>query len=142
MPQNDDYDDSQDDSQQDDTQDDTQDTDNQGDGADPQQAMANAAPHEVQAHRGLIDEVLSQLDGQGVDTQALANQAGVGTTDASQMSHGDLISMARTLAQQHPEIMQDVAQQFPQAQGLLNSVLGGQGGGGGFLGGIIGKFFG
>jgi hypothetical protein len=109
---------------------------------DAQQAMANADPSEVDAHRGLIGEVFGQLEGNGVDTQGLANQAGVGTTDPSQMSHTDLVSMARTLAQQHPEIVQDVAQQFPQAQGLLNTVLGGQGGGGGLLGGIVGRLFG
>ncbi len=109
---------------------------------DAQQAMANAGPGEVDAHRGLIGEVLGQLEGQGVDTQALAGQVRVGTTDPSQMSHEDLISMARTLAQQHPEIVQDVAQQFPEAQGLLNAVVGGQGGGGGLLGGIMGRLFG
>jgi hypothetical protein len=104
-----------------------------------EQAMTNAAPGEVDAHRGLIGNILGQLQGQGVDTQAVADQAGVGTTDPSQMSHGDLISMAQTLAQQHPELVQDVAQQFPQAQGLLNAVLGSGGGG---IGGMIGKLFG
>ena len=131
MPQDDEYDDTQDD----------QDTG----GTDAHQAMANAAPEEVDAHRGLLGEAMNMLQGQGVDTQALAGQAGVGTTDPDQMSHGDLISMARTLAQQHPEVVQEVSQQFPQAQGLLNSVLGGggaQGGGGGIFGGLLGKLFG
>ena len=119
------------------------DTASNGD-TDPNEAMANAAPEEVDAHRGLLGEALNMLQGQGVNTQALAGQAGVGTTDPSQMSHGDLISMAQTLAQQHPEVLQEVSQQFPQAQGLLSSVLGGgaQGGGGGFLGGLLGKFLG
>ena len=132
----------------DDSQDDTQDNgNNHGDqnGSDAHEAMANAAPEEVDAHRGLLGEAMSMLQGQGVNTQALANQAGVGTSDPDQMSHGDLISMARTLAQQHPEVMQEVSQQFPQAQGLLNSVLGGggaQGGGGGMFGGLLGKLFG
>ena len=118
------------------------DTASKGD-TDPNQAMANAAPEEVDAHRGLLGEAMSMLQGQGVNTQALAGQAGVGTTDPDQMSHGDLISMAQTLAQQHPEVLQQVAQQFPQAQGLLGSVLGGgggSGGGGGMLGGLLGKF--
>lgn len=118
--------------------------DNYGDDSnqdDAQQVMANADPSEVDAHRSLISEVLSQLENQGVNTQALANQAGVGTTDTNQMSPQNLISMARTLAQQHPQIVQDVAQQFPEAQGILNAVLGNSQGGG-FLGGIMGKLFG
>ena len=115
------------------------------DNMDPDQAMAAAAPEEVDAHRGLLGEVMGMLQGQGVNTQALAGQAGVGTTDPGQMSHGDLVSMAQTLAQQHPEVLQQVAERFPQAQGLLGSVLGGggaAGGGGGMLGGLLGKFLG
>jgi hypothetical protein len=108
---------------------------------DAQQAMDNAAPEEVDAHRNLIGEVLSQLEDRGVDTQAVADQAGVGTTDPNEMSPQNLIAMARTLAQQHPQVVQDVAQQFPEAQGLLNAVLGG-GQGGGFLGGMLGRMFG
>ena len=57
------------------------------------------------------------------------------------MSHGDLISTTLALARSHPQIVQAVAQRFPQAQGLLNSVLGGGGGGnagGGLLGGLLG----
>ncbi|MBV9852410.1 MAG: hypothetical protein JO250_22320 [Armatimonadetes bacterium] len=148
MPRDDEYDDTQDDAQGDYAA--GSDYSDGQDGADAHQAMANAAPEEVDAHRGLIDEALGMLQGQGVNPQALANQAGVGTTDADQMSHGDLISMARTLAQQHPEVLQMVASRFPQAQGLLGSVLGGGGGqaqdgggqGGGMFGGLLGKIFG
>ena len=122
--------------------DEDQDDDTQDDGTDAHAAMANAAPEEVDAHRGMLGEAMSLLQGQGVNTQALADQAGVGTTDPDQMSHGDLISMAKTLAEQHPEMLQQVAQQFPQAQGLLGSVLGSGGGGGGMLGGLMGKLFG
>lgn len=119
----------------------TYDDGNNYDQDDAQQAMANADPSEVDAHRGLISEVMSQLENQGVNTQALANQAGVGTTDTDQMSPQNLINMARTLAQEHPQIVQDVAQQFPEAQGILNSVLN-SGQGGGLLGGIMGRLFG
>ena len=146
MPR-DEYDDTQDDSQDDNTGSyDAGGQDMSDNDTDPQQAMANADPQEVDAHRGLLGEAMSMLQGQGVNTQALAGQAGVGTTDPSQMSHGDLISMAQTLAQQHPEVLQMVAQRFPAAQGLLGSVLGGGqaagGGGGGMLDGLMGKIFG
>ncbi|MGI4789039.1 MAG: hypothetical protein ACRYFS_09335 [Janthinobacterium lividum] len=125
----------------DDYQDDDQSQDDtQGDAT---QAVAQAAPEEVDAHRGLLSEVLGQLGGQGVNVQSLLGQAGVGTTDPSQMSHGDLVSTTLVLARSHPEVVTEVANRFPEAGGLLNDVLGagGQGGsGGGMLGGLLGRF--
>ena len=124
-----------------DEQDDTQD-DGQGDAT---QAVAQAAPDEVDAHRDLLSQALGHLGGQGVDVAGLLGQAGVGTTDPSQMSHGDLVSTTLALAREHPEVMQMVAARFPEAQGLLGSVLGAGGGqasgnGGGGLGGLLGRF--
>jgi hypothetical protein len=109
---------------------------------DAEQAVGQAAPEEVDAHRGLLGEAMSHLGGQGVDVEGLLGQAGVGTTDPSQMSHGDLVSSTLALARAHPEVMAQIAQRFPQAQGLLGSVLGGAGGGGqsgGMLGGLMGR---
>ena len=63
--------------------------------------------------------------GRAWTSQSLLGQAGVGTTDPSQMSHGDLVSTTLALARAHPEVMQMVASRFPAAQGLLGSVLGG-----------------
>ena len=108
-----------------------------------QQAVAGAAPQEVDAHRNLIGEALQILQGQGINPAELMQQAGVGTTNPNQMSHGDLVSTTLALARQHPEILAMVAQKFPQAQGLLSMVLGGgsPGGGsafGGLLGGLLG----
>ena len=122
---------------------DEQEDDGQG-GA--EQAVGQAAPEEVDAHRDLLSQAMGHLGGQGVDVAGLLGQAGVGTTDPSQMSHGDLVSTTMALARAHPEVMQMVAARFPAAQGLLGSVLGGgqaaegEGGGGGMLGGMLGKF--
>ncbi len=118
------------------------DDDQQGDA---EQAVAQAAPEEVDAHRDLLSQVMGHLGGQGVDVQGLLGQAGVGTTDPSQMSHGDLVSSTLALAREHPEVVQQIAGRFPEAQGLLNSVLGSGGdqaasGGGGLLGGLLGRF--
>ena len=125
----------------DDYQDDDQmQDDTQGDAT---QVMAQAAPEDVDAHRGLLSEVIGRLGGQGVDVQSLLGQAGVGTADPSQMSHGDLAATTMALAQAHPEVMTEVANRFPEAGGLLNDVLGagGQSGaGGGMLGGLLGRF--
>ena len=122
---------------------DDQDDDGQGDAT---QAVAQADPEAQDAHKDMLSEALGHLGGQGVDVQSLLGQAGVGTTDPSQMSHGDLVSTTLALARAHPEVMQMVASRFPAAQGLLGSVLGGgaaQGGeaaGGGMLGGLLGRF--
>ena len=119
--------------------DDYQEDDTQGDAT---QAVTQAAPEEVDAHRSLLSEVLGQLGGQGINVQSLLGQAGVGTTDPSQMSHSDLVSTTLALARAHPEIVTEVANRFPEAGGLLNEVLGagGQGGSGGMLGGLLGRF--
>jgi len=126
-------------------EDDERDGQEGGQQGDAEQAVGQAAPEEVDAHRGLLGEAMSHLGGQGVDVQGLLGQAGVGTTDPSQMSHGDLVSSTLALARAHPEVLAQVAQRFPAAQGLLGSVLGGgaaggEGQSGGMLGGLLGRF--
>ena len=122
------------------------DYDQYGDGqGDAEQAVAQAPAEEVDAHKDMLSEALGHLGGQGVDVQGLLGQAGVGTTDPSQMSHGDLISSTLALARAHPEVLAMVAQRFPQAQGILGMVMGGgaagaEGQGGGMLGGLLGRF--
>jgi len=124
---------------------DDQDEDEQGDAV---QAVAQADPDAQDAHRDMLSEALGHLGGQGVDVQSLLGQAGVGTTDPSQMSHSDLVSTTLALARSHPEVVAMISQRFPAAQGLLGSVLGGdaaqgaegQAGGGGMLGGLLGRF--
>lgn len=128
-----------------DEQEDTQEYDGQGDAA---QAVAQADPEAQDAHKDMLSEALGHLSGQGVDVGSLLGQAGVGTTDPSQMSHGDLVSTTLALARSHPEVVAMIAQRFPAAQGLLGSVLGsgaapgaeGQAAGGGMLGGLLGRF--
>jgi len=112
------------------------------------QALAQAAPEEVDAHRDMLSQALGMLGGQGVNVQSLLGQAGAGETNPSQMSHSDLVSTTMALAQQHPEVLAMVASRFPQAAGLIGMLTGGQGGqnpqgaegGGGMLGGLLGKF--
>lgn len=125
----------------DDYQDDDQAQDSTQD--DATQAVAQAAPEEVDAHRSLLSEAMGMLSGQGVDVQSLLGQAGVGNTDPSQMSHSDLVSTTLALARSHPEVVTEIANRYPEVGGLLNDVLGagGQGGsGGGMLGGLLGRF--
>ena len=111
--------------------------------ADATQALSQAAPEDVDAHRNLLSQALGMLSGQGVDTQSLLGQAGVSSADPSQMSHSDLVSTTIALARSHPEVVTEIANRFPAAGGLLNDVLGaagGQGGGGGMLQGLLGRF--
>ena len=122
----------------------------QGDEAqdDGTQALAQASPEAVDAHRDLLSQALGMLSGQGVNVQSLLGQAGTDETNPSQMSHSDLISTTMALAQQHPEVLAMVSSRFPQAAGLLGMLTGGQAaqgaeggtGGGGMLGGLLGKF--
>ncbi len=110
-----------------------------------EQTLESAAPEQVDAHRNLLSEAMQMLQGQGVDTNAVTTQAGTATNDPQEMSHGDLLNTTMALARQHPEVLQMVAQRFPEAQGLLGSVMGGggaQGEGGGMLGGLLGKLTG
>ena len=100
------------------------------------QALAEASPQEVDAHRGILSGVLEQLSSRGIDVASLAEKAGVSTDDVNALSHDDLAGLTGYLAQHHPQELAGVASQFPQAQGLLGSLLGGAGGGGG-LGGML-----
>ena len=141
MANNEQYDDQ--DAQGDEAQDDeAQDDEAQDDGT---QALAQAAPEAVDAHRDLLSQALGMLSGQGVNVQSLLGQAGTDETNPSQMSHSDLISTTMALAQQHPEVLAMVSSRFPQAAGLLGMLTGGQAaqgaeGGSGMLGGLLGKF--
>lgn len=106
------------------------------------QAMAQAAPEEIDAHKNFLSAALGELGGQGMNVGGLLGQAGVGTTDPNAMSHSDLLATTLALARQHPEVVAMIASRFPQAQGLIQSVLGG---GtpqptGGALGGLLGRF--
>ncbi len=110
-----------------------------------EKAVAQAPAQEIDAHRNFLQEAMGMLQGQGVDTGALTAQAGASTANPQAMSHGDLVQTTLALARQHPEIVAMVAQQFPQARGILNSVLGGGqtgGGSGGMFGGLLGQILG
>ncbi len=125
--------------------DDTQDDDTQQDDGSGAQALANAAPEDVDAHRNMIGEALQNLSDRGVDVEALAEKAGVSSADVNALDHDDLATMTQYIAQNHPQVMQEVTDRFPEAQGLLGMVLGGGnqgGGGGGFLGGLLSRFTG
>ena len=138
-----DVDDEEDDSSQDQDSDDqtndTSDTSNVDDQQDDGSAIAGAAPHEQDAHRNMIGEALKNLSDRGIDVDSLAEKAGVSSGDVNELEHGDLSTMTKYLAQNHPEALQSVAGRFPAAQGILSSVTGGQGG---MFGGMLGKLFG
>lgn len=108
------------------------------------QALDQAAPEEIDAHKDFLQDALGELDGQGVNVAGLLGQAGVGTTDPNAMSQNDLLATTLALARQHPEVVAMVASRFPQAQGLITSILSsGNGAGqpaGGALSGLLGRF--
>lgn len=103
------------------------------------QAVANASPAQQDAHKNMIGEALSQLSDRGIDIDALATKAGIDSSDVDELSHGDLASITGYLAQHHPEVLQQAQSQFPQANGILQSIAGSQGGLGSLLGRFLGK---
>lgn len=117
----------------------TQDTDAQDNSAtanDASNAVASAAPHEVDAHRNALGEMIQTLSDKGIDVQKLAEQAGVQSTDIDELSHGDLANLTAYIAQNHPEVLSSVASRFPAAQGLIGMFASG-----GALSGMLGGIF-
>ena len=104
------------------------------------QALANVAPAEVDAHKDMLSEALGMLNGQGFDLGTIAQNFGLPHLDLNNLNAAQIVQLTQQLAQQHPEIVQEVAQRYPAAQGILGYLTGGSStGGGGFLGGILGK---
>lgn len=114
--------------------------------------MVSQAPsHEVDAHRGLLDTVLGMLGQQGVNTNAIAQQAGLPTANVNALGPGELAQLTQVLARLDPQLLAQVAAQFPAAQPLLALLTGGQyapqnsgggGLGGNILGGLLGRVLG
>ncbi|BDI29700.1 hypothetical protein CCAX7_17510 [Capsulimonas corticalis] len=99
--------------------------------------ILSSSPEADQQQRGLLQEVMNVLSSRGVDPGAVAQQAGVPSANPSHLPHQDLIALTQHLLQQHPEIVQQVAQRFPAAQSILG-MLGGQAGED-VLGGLLGR---
>jgi hypothetical protein len=130
----DDDDDTDDDSQDDDSSsDDDQDDGNTDD--DGSSAIANASDDEVDAHRNMLGEALQHLSDNGIDVDELAERAGIDSSDVDALSHDDLTTLTQYLAQNHSDLLQNVSDRFPAAQGILGAITGG---GGGFLGKLFG----
>ena len=141
-----DYDDEDDDDDDDDNDDEEDDDDydnggNKGDDdelSDAGAAVANASPDEVEAHRGMLGEVMQHMADNGIDIDEIAEDAGIATSDVDALGHDDLATLTQYVAQNHPEVLQNVADRYPAAQGLLGALTGGDGGG---IGGFIKKLF-
>lgn len=99
------------------------------------EAIANAAPHEVDAHRNMIGDALQRLTDQGIDVESLAQRAGVDSADVNELTHGDLANITQYLTQHHPEALQAVSDRYPAAHGILGILTGG---GGGFFSHLFG----
>ena len=108
------------------------------------EAVENASPAESDAHKGMLGEVLDMLQSQGIDLDQLAQQYGLPHVDVDNLNGAQLAQLTQQLATQHPELLAQVAERFPAAQGILGMLTGGGSGGagGGGLGGILGRLFG
>ena len=110
-------------------------TDNQED-AQSTETQSGEQPVD-ESHREAIGKAVTQAQSQGLDMGNLAQQLGLSTDDVTSMTHGDLLSVAKHLATEHPEIAQSLLSRIPIIGGLLSSLggLGNLGGLGGLLGG-------
>jgi len=135
-------DDDDDDNDEDDEDNDGYDNDNDKEDddelSDAGAAVANATPDEVEAHRGMLGEVLQNLADNGIDIDEIADDAGISTSDVDALGHDDLATLTQYVAQNHPEVLQNVSDRYPAAQGLLGTLTGGDGSG---IGGYIKKLF-
>lgn len=97
-------------------------------------ALDNAAPHEVEAHRGMLGDAMQHLSEEGIDVDEIAEDAGISTSDVDALSNDDLTTLTQYVAQNHPEVLQAAADRFPAAQNLLSAITGDDG-----IGGIFRK---
>lgn len=87
-------------------------------------AIDSASDSEVSAHRNLIGDVLEKLSDNGIDVDELAEKAGVDSSDVDALSHDDLAGLTQYVTQHHPGIVQRIADNYPDAQGILGFFTG------------------
>ncbi len=106
------------------------------------QAMDQAPQGQIDAHRGLLGEAFSMLQQQGGNPQQLAANAGASEMNPGSMGSEDMVRTTLALAQSHPQIIEQLASQFPEAQPIVNMVLGNAASSGGAGGSGIGSLLG
>jgi ribosome-binding protein aMBF1 (putative translation factor) len=112
-----DSDDNDDDEQTDSSTDDnTDDTDDSSDSSGGNSSSAN-----VEEHREAIGNALSEAaDRQGISLSDLASQIGLSSDDVNELTHDDLMTAAKHLAREHPDLVESFVERLP-----LGNVLGG-----------------
>ena len=98
---------------------------------------SSAAPHEMEAHRNAIGEMLQKLSEKGIDVEKVAESAGASGADVDALSHDDLLSLTTYIGKNHPEVLKSVSEKYPAVQQLMAMLSGGSLGG--MLGGIFGR---
>jgi len=76
---------------------------------------------DVEEHREAIGNALSEAaDRQGMTLTDLAAQIGLSSDDVNELTHDDLMTAAKHLAQEHPDLVESFVERLP-----LGNVLGG-----------------
>ncbi|MGC4042967.1 MAG: hypothetical protein QM758_04115 [Armatimonas sp.] len=106
---------------------DTEDEDNEQTSEDAQEDTGEEADasEPLEEHRSAVGEAVAQAQSQGLDMTQLAQQLGLSTDDVNAMNQGDLMSVAKHLAAEHPEIAQNLLGRIPVVGGFLGGLLGG-----------------
>lgn len=77
-----------------------------------------------QQRSGLAESLLGSLFNRGLGQQQIAQGAGVGTLDPSQMSPQDLAALSQWAQQNHPQSFGYTAAQYQKQPDILSSLLG------------------
>jgi hypothetical protein len=134
----DDDDSDKDDDSQDDSDQDNDDSDQDGNSDSGGATVANASADEQDAHRNMLGTAMQHLADQGIDVDEIAENAGIDSSDVNALSHDDLATLTHYISENHPEVLQKAADDFPAAHGILGALMGGGGGVGGFFGKLFG----
>jgi len=78
----------------------------------------------IEEHRLALGSLIDQLRSDGVDVDALFEEAGLESVDVDSLDYDELEILSTSIAQNHPELTQEVFSRFPLAQGLLGQFLG------------------
>jgi len=101
--------------------DDSSTNDNETENEDNNDEDSDTATGDVEEHREAIGSALSEAaDCQGMTLTDLAAQIGLSSDDVNELTHDDLMTAAKHLAREHPDLVESFVERLP-----LGNVLGG-----------------
>lgn len=85
--------------------------------------VLSAAPHEILALRYFLTDALELVKQSGRDPNQVTMQAGAGNATPSEMTPAQVASTTLQVARQHPGIVREAGDKYPDAQPLLAVII-------------------